>query len=284
MVVAGLNFVAVTAIVKHIGPGMPPAQGAFLRYLLGLVFVLPMLVPMLRAGLDRRSMILFGWRGLVHAGGVILWFFAMTKIAITEVTALNYLAPVYVTIGAVIFLGERLAYRRILAVVAALIGALIILRPGFREVSQGHLAMLAAAVFFAASYLLAKRLSDSMNASVIVGMLSVTVPFALLPFAAAVWVPPTSEQLLLLFLVAFFATAGHYTMTLAFRNAPVSATQPALFLQLVWASLLGTLVFSEPADAWVLTGGTVIIASVSFIAWREAVVALSRGSSNAQKE
>ena len=276
MVAAGLNFVAVTAIVKFIGPGMPPTQAAFLRYLLGLVFVLPMLVPMMRAGLDRRSMVLFGWRGLVHAGGVILWFFAMTKIAIAEVTAMNYLAPVYVTIGAVIFLGEKLAYWRILAVIAALAGALIILRPGIREVSQGHLAMLAAAVFFAASYLLAKRLTDSMDASVIVGMLSLTVPVALLPFALAVWVPPTPEQLLLLFLVAFFATVGHYAMTLAFRNAPVSTTQPALFLQLVWASLLGTLVFGEPTDVWVVTGGTVIVVSVSFIAWREAVVALRR--------
>ena len=188
--------------------------------------------------------------------------------------------PVYVTIGAVFFLGEKLAYRRILAVIAALAGALIILRPGIREVSAGHLAMLAAAVFFAASYLLAKRLSDSMDASVIVGMLSLTVPVALLPFAAADWISPTTEQLLLLLLVAFFATAGHYAMTLAFRNAPVSTTQPALFLQLVWASLLGALVFGEPTDVWVLTGGTVIIASASFIAWREAVVALSRNSSS----
>ena len=279
MVVSGLNFVAVTAIVKFIGPGMPPAQAAFLRYLLGLVFVLPMLVPMMRAGLNRQYLVLFGWRGLAHTGGVILWFFAMTKIAITEVTAMGYLMPVYVTIGAVLFLGEKLAYRRMLAVIAALVGALIILRPGIRDVSQGHLAMLAAAVFFAASYLLAKRLSDSMDASVIVGMLSLTVPVALLPFAAAVWISPTPEQLLLLLLVAFFATVGHYAMTLAFRNAPVSSTQPALFLQLVWASLLGTLVFGEPTDVWVLTGGTVIIASVSFIAWREAVVALSRNSS-----
>ena len=273
MIVAGLNFVAVTAIVKFVGSGVPPAQAAFLRYLLGLVFVAPMLRPILRAGLDRRSLVWFTWRGAAHSGGVILWFYAMTQITIAEVTSMNYLTPVYVTVGAALFLGERLAYRRILAVLVALAGAVIILRPGIRELSEGHLAMLAAAVFFAVSYLTAKRMSDTMDASVIVGMLSLTVPVALFPFAAIVWVPPTLTQVLWLFLVAAFATAGHYTMTLAFRNAPVSVTQPATFLQLVWASLLGAMVFGEATDIWVITGGTVIIGSVCFIAWREAVVA-----------
>ncbi len=273
MIIAGLNFVAVTAIVKTVGQGMPPAQAALLRYLLGLVFVMPMLRPILRLRMDRKTLALFSWRGAAHAAGVMLWFFAMTRITIAEVTAMSYLTPAYVTVGAVLFLGERLAYRRILAVLAAFAGAVIILRPGFRELSAGHTAMLGAAVFFAVSYLTAKRMSDTMDASVIVGMLSVTVPVVLLPFAAAVWITPTMTQMLWLFLVAAFATAGHYTMTLAFRSASVSVTQPATFLQLVWASLLGALVFGEAADIWVIAGGTVIIGSVCFIAWREAVVA-----------
>jgi drug/metabolite transporter (DMT)-like permease len=72
--------------------------------------------------------------------------------------------------------------------------------------------------------------------------------------------------------VAVFATSGHYTMTLAFQAAPVAVTQPVIFLQLVWAVLLGAMVFGEPVDIWVVSGGVVIIAAVSFIAWREAVV------------
>lgn len=272
MLVTGLAFVAVTAVVKHIGGGVPPAEAAFLRYVLGLVFLVPMLRPLIKANLQRRQIILFGWRGAVHSIGVILWFFAMTKIPIADVTAMNYLSPVYVTIGAALFLGERLAFRRILAIIAALVGAMIILRPGFREVSIGHIAMLFTAVLFAASYLIAKRMADEVNPVVVVAMLSIMVTIGLAPFAYAQWVTPTLAQVGWLFLVAVFATIGHLTMTLAFRAAPMTVTQPVTFLQLVWAATLGAVVFGEPVDGWVVLGGLVILTSVSFITWREAVL------------
>ncbi|NBD29290.1 MAG: EamA family transporter [Alphaproteobacteria bacterium] len=270
MVVTGLNFVAVTALVKHVGDDIPAAQSAFLRYVLGLVFLLPMIRPILRARLTRRQMKLFTLRGAAHAVAVILWFYAMTRIPIAEVTAMNYLNPVYVTIGAALFMGEELPPRRLAAVVMALIGALIILRPGLRELNSGHLAMIFTAIAFAIGYMITKRLSGEVSAAVIVGMLSITVTIGLAPFAFAVWVPVTGTQLLWLFGVACFATAGHYTMTLAFASAPLTVTQPVTFLQLIWAVTLGAAVFGEAVDGWVILGGVVIVASVSFISWREA--------------
>ncbi len=272
MVATGLFFVGVTAVVKHMGDAVPAAQSAFLRYLLGLVFLLPMLPAMMNARLDRRDLSLFGLRGLVHALGVILWFFAMTRISLAEVTAMNYLVPVYVTLGAALFLGERLRLRRVLAVSAAILGALIILRPGVREISPGHVAMLGTALFFAFSYLIAKRMTGHASPSVVVGMLSVTVTIGLAPFAWAVWAPVTLEQIGWLFLVAFFATAGHYTMTLAFAAAPIGVTQPVTALQLVWAVTLGALAFGEPVDLFVVAGGAVIVSAVIFIALREQAV------------
>ena len=272
MLVTGMCFVMVTALVKYLGPRVPAAEAAFLRYALGLVFLLPMIRPMLRARLSKRQLGLFGLRGVAHTIGVIMWFFAMTQIPIAEVTAMNYLSPVYVTIAAALILGETLALRRILAIVAALLGALIILRPGFRELNMGHLAMLATAVVFAVGYLTAKILSDEVSPSVVVGMLSLTVTIGLAPVAAAVWVTPTLAELLILFGVATFATAGHYTMTLAFAAAPVTVTQPVTFLQLVWAVLMGWLVFDEGVDVWVLIGGGIIISAITFITWREAVL------------
>ncbi len=272
MLVTGLCFVGVTAVVKHVGGAVPAAQAAFLRYLLGLVFLLLMIRPLMRARLSRRAVALFSLRGIVHTGGVILWFYAMTQISIAEVTAMNYMTPVYVTLGAAFFLGEKLAARRILAVVAALIGALIILRPGFRELNPGHFAMLFTAISFAGSYLIAKRMTYEASATVIVAMLSVTVTIGLAPFAFAVWVPPTLAQLAWLFLVAAFATAGHFAMSLAFAAAPITVTQPVTFLQLVWAVTLGAVMFGEPVDGFVVLGGLTIMAAVSFIAWREAVI------------
>ncbi|WP_240705223.1 DMT family transporter [Pacificoceanicola onchidii] len=272
MIMTGLCFVAVTALVKALGGRVPAAESAFLRYLLGLVFLIPMWPAMRRAPMTPRLWKLFGLRGLVHTFGVVMWFYAMTRIPLAEVTALNYLNPVYVTILAVLFLGERLALRRILAIVAALAGALLILRPGFRELDAGHIAMLATAFAFSLSYLLAKIFSGEVSASVVVGMLSITVTIGLAPLAIAVWVWPTWGDLAILFGVACFATAGHYTMTLAFAAAPVTVTQPITFLQLVWSVSIGALFFGEPADPWVIAGGTVIVAAVVFITWREAVL------------
>lgn len=269
MIVTGLLFVCVTAVVKYIGTALPGPQAAFMRYFLGLPLLIPMIRPIVNARLSSRAITLFGLRGLIHAIGVALWFFAMTKISIAEVTTMNYLVPVYVTIGAAVFLGERLAARRIAAVCFAIIGAMIILRPGFREISSGHLAMLGTALMFAGSYLIAKIMADEVRPSVVVGMLSITVTIGLFPMALAVWVTPTIEQIGFMFLLACIATAGHYTMTLAFAAAPVTVTQPVTFLQLVWAVLLGTLFFDEPIDHWVVTGGLVILSSVLFITWRE---------------
>ncbi|MFO7919484.1 DMT family transporter [Rhodobacteraceae bacterium W635] len=272
MLVTGACFVAVTAMVKTVGSDVPPAQSAFLRYALGLVFVIPMIRPMLRAKLSRRALRLFTLRGAAHTLGVIMWFYAMTQIPIAEVTAMNYLSPVYVTILAAIFLGERLAARRIIAVGVALLGALVILRPGFREVSPGHLAMLVTALSFALGYLVAKIMTDETSPTVVVGMLSITVTIGLAPFAWWVWVPVTWEQAAWLFGVAVFATAGHFTMSMAFQAAPLTVTQPVTFLQLVWATLLGALVFGEPADIWVMLGGALIIGAVSYITLREAML------------
>ena len=272
MVVTGLCFVAVTALVKSLGQRIPAQESAFLRYVLGLVFLLPMARQVMRVRLTPRLWRLFSLRALFHTGGGVLWFYAMTRIPIAEVTAMNYLNPVYVTVLAVFFLGERLALRRVLAIVAALLGAVMILRPGFRELDPGHFAMLATALFFAGSYLLAKILSGEVSAAVVVGLLSVGVTIGLAPLAIAVWVWPTWLELLILLGVALFATAGHYTMTLAFAAAPVTVTQPVTFLQLVWAVALGAILFAEPVDPWVIAGGSLILAAVVFITWREAVL------------
>jgi len=161
-------------------------------------------------------------------------------------------------------------------VALAFVGAVLILRPGVREISGGHLAMIATPVFFAMSYLAAKRLADELPAEIVVAMLSGVVTICLLPVALAVWQTPTVAELGWMLLVAVFATAGHYTMTLAFASAPVSVTQPVTFLQLVWAVLLGWLVFGEGIDAWVILGGCVILGSTTFIAIREAMLGRAR--------
>jgi len=269
MFITGLLFVGVTGIVKHLGSGLPAAEAAFLRYVMGLVFVIPLIGLIKRANLTKVELSLFVWRGAVHSVGVMLWFYGMTMLPMAEVTAMSYLSPVFVTIGAALFLGERLAALRIMAIVFAIIGVLVILRPGFREVSLGHIAMLINGGLFAASYLIAKVMADRVEPLVVVGMLSIFVTIGLAPWAFLVWVTPTLTQLGWTFVLATFATAGHYTMTLALRAAPIAVTQPVTFLQLIWSILLGILIFNESFDEWVVIGATIIILSISFIMWRE---------------
>lgn len=270
MVISGLCFVGVYIGVRYVGTRLPAAESAFLRYALGLVFILPFVPSLLREGMTAANAKRFAARGFIHTFAVTLWFYAMARLAIAEVSAMGYLSPVWVTLGAVIFLGERLAIRRIAAIAVAIIGVLIILRPGFREVEMGHIAMLGTAICFGGSYLLAKETTKEASANMVVAMLSITVTIGLIPLTIPVWITPTAYELGWLFAVAAFATAGHYSMTFAFSNAPLTVTQPVTFLQLVWSVSAGLIFFGEAIDIFVILGGCIIVASVIYITLREA--------------
>lgn len=270
MLASGLAFVAVNGSVRHLGTDLPATQSAFLRFAFGALYLAPALLTCLRRGLPAGSLPLFAGRAAAHVVAVILWFHAMARLPLAEVTGIGYLSPVLVTLGAALFFGERLALRRLGAVLVAIVGALVILRPGLREVTPAHFAQIGAATGFATSYLFAKRLGQLASPETVVAVMSASVALGLLPLAVAVWVPVTVLQLGWFALIAAFATLAHYAMMRAFAAAPLAVTQPVTFLQLIWATLLGRLVFSEPVDPWVLAGGTLIIAAVCYITLREA--------------
>lgn len=269
MLAAGLSFVALNAVVRHVGRALPAAEQAFLRFAFGLLLLAPTLAASLRRGFPPRLWGLFGLRGALHAAGTVLWFFAMARIPLAEVTAIGYLNPIVVMIGATLLLGERLSRARVAAIAVALAGALILLRPGLRALQAGHAAQLAAAVMFGTSYLVAKRLAEKVPAGAVVAMMTLTVTLGLAPVALWGWVPPTLAQTGWMALAAGFGSLGHYCMTRAFSAAPMAVTQPVTFLQLVWASLLGVLAFGDPLDPWVLLGGGVMIAAISAVTWAE---------------
>lgn len=269
MVLSGLCFVAVNGIVHHIGARLPAAQSAFIRFLIGLVFFAPLLARSLRRGYGAREWRLFAIRGGLHSLAVALWFFAMARITVAEAQAIGYLNPVAVTLGAALILGERLSWRRGLAIAVAFLGALIVLRPGLRALGAGHLAQIAAALAFGSSYLAAKRLAGLVPAAEVVAMMTLTVTVGLAPLALWQWQPPAMAEIAWLALVAALATLGHYAMTRAFAAAPIIVTQPVVFLQLIWASILGVAVFGDALDPFVLIGGGIMVAAITYITWRE---------------
>lgn len=270
MGLSGLAFVGVNGVVKALGSDLPAAQSAFIRFAYAALFFLPMVPRLWRLDLPAPVWRLFGWRGLLHVAAVVLWFHAMVRVPVAEMSAIAFLNPVLVLVISGLLLGERFGWRRLGVVLAALAGAIMVLRPGFREVLPGHLTQIGATLCFAISYILAKRLSLLVPASVVVAVMTLSVTVGLLPLALWQWQPVTGVQAGGLAVVAALATLGHYAMTRAFGAAPLTVTQPVSFLQIVWSATLGALVFAEPLDPWVIAGGAVIIGAVSLNSWLDA--------------
>jgi|TARA_B100000959_G_scaffold132271_2_gene138646 drug/metabolite transporter (DMT)-like permease len=269
IVLTGIMFVGVTVMVRYLGTSINPVQAGFIRYVFGLLMVLPLLPKVGVMSLDVRRVGFHALRGLAHGTAVMLWFFAMSRIPIAEVTALGFTAPIFTTLGAVVFLNERWRSYRVIAILAGFAGALLILRPGFREIDIGALAQVVAAPLFACSFLMAKSATRKESSTLIVLLLSVFCTLIMALPAIAVWRNPTTEELTLLFATAVLATTGHYCMIRAFKAAEVSAVQPFTFLQLVWATLLGLILFDERPDLWIGLGGALIVAAASWMAHRE---------------
>jgi drug/metabolite transporter (DMT)-like permease len=118
MLAGGLLFVAVTVLVRHLGSDLPAIEAAFIRYLIGVVLVLPMIWRMRWRGIRAGSFRLYFYRGLVHGVAVMLWFFAMARIPLAEVTAIGFSTPVFTAIGAILIFGEQVRARRMLAIAA----------------------------------------------------------------------------------------------------------------------------------------------------------------------
>lgn len=272
MILSGICVILVSSLVKYTATtaGYPPAQVAFVRFVWGMVLVLPLLPQVLRLKpTPRDHLFLFG-RAFFQFVGVIGWFYALANIPLADATAINYMQPIFATVLAALILGERFALRRMIAICVALVGAAIILRPGFREVHLGHWTMLFGALMFSMGALAGKKASETMPAEAIVFYLTLYVSLGLAIPALWTWVPMSYEALGILAIVAVFATAAHYAMAKAFSYAPLSVTQPMTFLQLVWSVLIGLIIFHEGIDLFVIGGASLIMAASGYIAYREA--------------
>ena len=283
MVITTILFVGVTATVRYLEGEVPAPQAAFLRYAIGTLMLAPSLITLTKFKPERSLFNKFILRGFVHSIGVTLWFYAMSVMPVAEVTAIGFLTYIFVSIGASIFLKEKLHKHRLSAILISFIGALIILRPGFKVIESGQLGMLIATMVFTASYLIAKVVSKERTSSEIVAMLSIFTTIFLIPSAIYSWEPLSLEALLILSFTALIATLGHITMTKAIKAAPMVVTQPVLFLQLVWASMVGLFIFDEEFDLFVIIGGTVIMLCVCYVSYREHILGKKITSEALQK-
>jgi drug/metabolite transporter (DMT)-like permease len=210
-------------------------------------------------------------RGGVHTIGLCIWFTAIPHVSIADTTAIGFTGPIFIMLGAVLVFKEPMRWERWLAAAIGFGGVLIVVAP---KLSGGGgmytLVMLASAPVFAASFLMTKALTRYERPEVIVVWQSITVTLFSLPLAMMHWQAPSPVQWLLFLLCGILGSSAHYCLTRSYAAADISATQSVKFLDLVWATIIGWLVFADSPSRSTLIGGIVICASTIWIARREA--------------
>jgi drug/metabolite transporter (DMT)-like permease len=268
---AGLLFSGLNASMRALAMDVPPLQSQFLRYLMGLLVLLPIIHW--HGWHHYRPKDIKGqfWRGGMHTAGLVLWFLALPRIPLADMTAIGFTGPIFIMIGARLFFGEPLRWERWLAVVLGFTGVLIVVGPKLSG-SGGwwHLVMLASAPVFAASFLITKALTKHETVGVILVWQAITVSLLSLPMAVLVWQTVTPLQWLGFVGCGVLGSAGHYCLTRSFAAADISATQSVKFLDLLWSALFGFMIFGDLPTQTTLLGGAVIAAATLWVARREA--------------
>ena len=269
-VVSGLFFTFLNASVKELASEMPPLFVAWGRWVAGIAMVAPYLLSRVGfAGMSTQDMKLHWFRGLFHTTGYGLWYEAVVWLPLATMAALSFTGPIFVTVGAVIFLRETVHWRRWAGVAVGFAGMLVIVRPGFAELNPGILLMLAAVPLIAGSNLVAKVVSGRDKPAVVVLWQSVVGAICFTPLGLWYWQTPTLPQLGLFVAAGFFGTMGYFFITWAYRLLDISALQSITFLAIVWAALMDVAVWGKTADIWTFVGAAIIVASTTYIAHRE---------------
>ena len=272
MVAAIIGFTLMDATAKHLTASYHPMQVVWWRFT-GNLLIMAMLLrgamwPAMRSHAPRLQFL----RTLTQMGSVTLFFTAIQFIGLAEATAIMDLNPVLITLGAALFLGEKVGPRRIAGIAVALVGAMIIIRPGAGVFQPAALLPLAGAFTFAAGALLTRLTrADSPITSVLWSALIGTVLFsAILPF---VWTPVAAADLWAFGLLAVFGTASQYLLVRAFSTAEAGALAPFGYSGLVWAGLWGWMFFGQVPDRWTVAGAALIVGAGLYVWSREAKAA-----------
>jgi drug/metabolite transporter (DMT)-like permease len=272
VLVSAMAMAAMSGIVRHLaGYGTVHAfEIAFFRNLFGLLVFIPVLWRTGFGPLRTDKLGLLGIRSVCNALSMSLYFLGLSMMPLVEVTALNFTIPLFVTLGAVLFLKEQMGWRRWTALAVGFAGALIIIRPGVAIIHPGAVIVIVSAAIWAVAVIDIKILARTES--------SVTITFygilfnALLCFLLAlfVWSWPSWEDLVWLLAVGIFGTLGHLFFAQALKLADASLLSGFDFTRLLWAAIIGYVFFAEVPLVWTWVGGAVIFAAATYITWREA--------------
>ena len=270
-------MVAMMAAARHLSiGGMPTHEVAFFRGFFGLLVMLPWLVAILRRDshiLHPPDWKLVWFRNTMSVVGMLFWFMALGGIPISDVVAVQFTHPLFVVIGAVLILRERVGLWRWSAVAIGAVGALIIIRPGYSPAEPLVYAVLFSAMMNGGVQLVTKHISGRVSGAVMVFYMNLLIMPVTLPFAWCDWVWPSPGELPWVLAVGLFGTLAHVFLARAMKTADASLVGPVDFIRLPIASLFGWILFSEFSDLPTWIGALIIVAAAIFIAQREARLA-----------
>ncbi|MFX1722871.1 DMT family transporter [Stenotrophomonas sp. AS1] len=265
----GLMAIAIRYATRYV----PTQEVAFFRNAFGLLALLPMLIRPGSAPLRTQQLPRYFLRSAIGLASMLCAFWAIGHLPISQAISLSYSTPLFVTIAAVLWLGETVRLRRWAAVIIGFIGVLIIVRPGSTSFTPGTLVAVGAAVLSSLVAIQIKQLTRVDSADTVVFYTYVFwVPLSLVP-ALFVWVWPTGLAWVWLVATGVLGTLGQLLWTRALRLGEVSALTPISFMQLPLVSFLGWLLFNETLDRWTVIGAAIILGANAYIAHREAVLA-----------
>jgi len=265
----GLMAIAIRYATRYV----PTQEVAFFRNAFGLLALLPMLIRPGSAPLRTQQLPRYFLRSAIGLASMLCAFWAIGHLPISQAISLSYSTPLFVTIAAVLWLGETVRMRRWAAVIIGFIGVLIIVRPGSTSFTPGTLVAVGAAVLSSLVAIQIKQLTRVDSADTVVFYTYVFwVPLSLVP-ALFVWVWPTGLAWVWLVATGVLGTLGQLLWTRALRLGEVSALTPISFMQLPLVSVLGWLLFNEALDRWTVIGAGIILGANAYIAHREAVLA-----------
>ncbi|MFN3994328.1 MAG: DMT family transporter [Tabrizicola flagellatus] len=269
MILAIFLFTAMDATAKGLIDRYPAAQVIWVRFAGQLFLVLLILRHHLGPVLRTRFPVLHFWRSASQFGATTFFFLSLAHIGLAEATAIADTNPVLITLGAALFLGERLGPRRIAGVVVALIGALIVIRPGAGVFTWAAILPFLCALSYATSALLTRRIGaqESVWASMVYAALFGTIAAgAALPF---VWTPVATEDLWRFGLIACLGTGAQLCIIRSFSITEAGIVAPFAYLGIVFAAVWGVVLYDQWPDRWTVVGALVIVGAGLYVWHRE---------------
>ncbi|MDR3538729.1 MAG: DMT family transporter [Acetobacteraceae bacterium] len=271
MAASGFVFAILNTMLRVISLQLDPLQVQFLRYFAGLIVMIPFIARVGLRAYSPNGLVGQLWRGVIHTSGMMLWYMALPHLTLADTTAIGFTGPIFVMIGAVLALGERMVWERWISALVGFAGVLIVVGPSLSASGGTYdLIMLGSSPLFAASALITKALTRRDRPEVIVVWQCITISLFSLPGAVLHWTWPSAVQWAVFLGSGVLGSTGHYCVTRALGAADATATQSVKFLDLLWMTALGLLVFGDRPTASTLAGGVVIVAATTWLARREA--------------